>query len=192
MEDKINKLIDDNAKENLFSILAWKMMDGVDVQGHWLKIIKNNDPSCANDKSIYEVDYRITDNQETVGYLDIEHKVSWRSVEWPYPKTNIAKYPMKHWQINKFSGRMTNKLNSFMEKPIMSFWVGISADYQRCQIAPALNIFNFGVSANQPTRYSNTPLPIYEVPNEMCFYCKDAKDFTDTITGWYKDVYTKN
>lgn len=190
--NKIKDLITEPSEENKFGILAYKLMHGIEIDGKWLKLVKNNDPKSVNDKCIYDVDYRITEDGETIGYLDIEQKQKWLSGGWPYRKTNVPLYPMGQWKRHQFDGRPTNKLLRFQEKPNMSFWVGVSLDYKRCQVLPIYNMFNFGIKTKQKTSYDEMPLPIYEVPNKFCIYCENADQFTKTIMEWYQDVYLAN
>ena len=189
---KIDDLIIEPSEENKFGFLAHRLMYGIEINGKWLKLVKNNDPLSINDKRIYDVDYRITEDKETIGYLDIEQKQKWLSGGWPYPKTNVPLYPMAQWKRHEFDGRPTNKLLRFKEKPNMSFWVGVSLDYKRCQVLPIYNMFRFGAKTEQKTSYDEMPLPIYEVPNRFCTYCENADQFTNTITEWYQNVYLAN
>jgi len=183
---KIDDLEGKVDEEHKFANFAYHLMSGREIDGHWLRIIKLNNPTTKNDPAIFEVDFGIQEDGITVGYIDIEKKPGWIGGEWSYPRTNIALYPMAHWKNNHFNGNHTVKLQRFSQKPQFSFWIGTRGDYGALWIAPFLSIVAHGTRTEQPTRYSPTPLPIIAVPNEHCTFCQTADEFTDYIIDQYQ------
>lgn len=183
---KIEQLYGHTAEEHKFAVFAYRLMQGVDVNDHWLQIAKLNTPDKKVDNSIYEVDFGILEDSDIIGYIDLETKTQWKSGEWIYPRTNIALYPMQHWQRGNFNGNHTVKLQRFSQKPKMSYWIGVRADYGALWIVPFVNLAEYGVKTTQQTRYSEIPLPVIIIDNSYCTYCADADTFTEFIIEQYK------
>jgi len=176
------------AREHLFAALAYPLLNGRAVDGRWLQISKLNNPKRENDDAIYEVDYGLLADEVIAGYIDVECKVSWQVGGWPYRVTNIAKHPMAQWQRGQFTGRLTNKLHRFREKPALSFWVGMRKDWQACWVVNAATLFEHGTEASQPTGYSPIPLPVIQITNALCAFCDNADTFTDYIIAAYRSA----
>ncbi len=184
----ISDLHGDTATEHRFGALAYELMQGRDVDGEWLQIVKMNTPKNAHDAAVYEVDFGLTADCIVVGYIDLECKPQWRDGAWPYRVTNIARYPMAHWEENRFNGRHTNKIMRFAEKPDLSFWIAMRTDWQACWIIRAIDIFKHGVEGEQGTRYSERALPVYHIDNTLGHLCEQAQDLTEYITTIYHEV----
>jgi hypothetical protein len=172
----------DPANEHLFAPIARRLLVGVDCGVGWLRLVKNNDKTTADDLGHYKTDYRLDLNGETIGFLDIEQKFSWVKGRWPYPKVNVARFPMKHWQENRINGRPTNKLMSFKEHPHTSFYVAVRNDYAACVIVKASDIFEHGIKTIQQTKYDSRPLPIYELSNDLGTYIEDPDELASYIS----------
>jgi len=185
----IDDLKGDTSDEHRFALFASRLLNGVDVDGHWLQIEKLNTPHGKNDIAIYEVDYGIKADNEIIGYIDLEKKTNgWHAGQWPYVRTNIALFPMNHWQDNHFNGNHTVKLQRFSKKPRMSFWIGYRTDWGALWIMPFLDIALHGVVTEQNTRFSPVSLPVVAVPNQYGTYCDNENDFTDYIVYHYKEL----
>lgn len=177
----------DSSEEHLFTFLGRKLMAGVATDLGWLRLVKNNDKISALDDLEYQTDFRLELDGVVIGYVDIEKKVSWTSGPWRYGRINIARHPMSHWASGSFNGRPTNKLLSFMARPMTSFWVAVRSDYMACIVVSTADLFAFGVEALQHTRYSSEPLPVYQLPNGAGTYvdCPDA--FARLLVGEVMD-----
>lgn len=169
-------------EESRIAAVACHLQHGISLDGHFIKLVKTNDAQDADDDAIYEPDFGIFVNRAHIGTLDVECKPRWARGGWPYPRTNIAKHPMKHWQQGRFQkGRYTKKIQAFLEKPDTSFWVGVRADWQAVWILRAKDIFDHGRETTQRTRYKAVPLPIIAVSNQWGTFCNNADDFTNYI-----------
>ena len=174
--------------EYQFAILARQLLHGREVNGAWLQLIKNNNPTSNNDhQAKYRTDFILSADGKTIGYVDPERKIYWKAGEWPYPKINIARYPMSQWENNTITGRPTNKLIAFQELPAMSFWIGVRFDWSACLIVDARTLFDRGLKTMQTTRYKPEPLPVIELPNDVGTLCQDADQFTEYIINMYKE-----
>jgi len=183
---KIDDLEGKVDEEHKFANFAYHLMSGREIDGHWLRIIKLNNPTTKNDPAIFEVDFGIQEDGITVGYIDIENKPGWIAGEWPYPKTNVALYPMTHWKNNHFNGGHTVKLQRFSQKPQFSFWIGTRSDYGALWIVWFRYLVEHGRKTTQRTRFSEVSLPVIEVPNQYCTFIDNEDDFTKYIIDHYK------
>jgi len=174
--------------EHKFSNFAYQLEHGKDINGHWLQIVKLNVPKNKYDRAIYEVDFGIQEDGKAIGYIDLEVKISWNNDIWPYSKTNIPLYTMTQWKNGSFNGNYTKKLQRFSEKPDLSFWIAVRSDWGMLWIVWFKYLIEQGKRTLQPTRYSPTPLPIIEVPNQYCTLIDNAEDFTRYIIDHYKGV----
>ena len=172
--------------EYKMSKFAAQLMHGVDVDGHWFRIVKLNDQKYKDDPNRFEVDYGIERDGEIVGYIDPEEKTMWRSGECKYPRINIPLYPMAHWKRGSFNGRHTNKLVRFSQKPDLSFWMGARTDYEAYIIVPFKTMIAHGTETTQGTRYTETPLPVIAVANEHCVFIYTEDDFIDYFIKEFK------
>ena len=173
--------------EHQFAILARQLLHGREVNGAWLQMTKNNNPTSKNDRQAkYRCDFTLSADRQVIGYIDPERKPGWTANGWPYPRINIARYPMQHWEDNRITGRATNKLIAFQQLPDMSFWVAVRADWQACVIVDAQTIFDYGVEDEQNTRYIQKPLPVYWLDNDWATLCQGADEFTEHIVEMYR------
>lgn len=186
-KQEIKDLYGETDEEYKFALFAYKLLHGIDINGHWLQLKKLNEIKKADDPNKFEVDYGIFEDDSIVGYIDLEKKTTgWHSGVWPYPKTNIPLYPMAQWDAGKFNGNHTVKLQRFIKKPDLSFWIGVRTDWSAFWVVRFKFILEHGKRTTQQTRYSRIPLPIIEIGNEWCSLIDSADDFTRYITDHYK------
>jgi hypothetical protein len=171
----------DTRREHALAQLAWPLMGGTAIGPGWVRLDKNNTRDSQNDDNQYETDWVLTSDGQTLGYLDSEEKLQWKSGPWPYRYINVAKHPMRHWQDNRITGRETNKMRSFRSAPKTSFWVGARTDYRAAIVLPVSTLLSQGVETQQPTRYSATPLPVIQVASECGIYCDTPETFAAAI-----------
>ena len=187
-QDSLDDIKTPTEDEHQFAILARQLLHGREVNSAWLQMTKNNNPTGNNDRQAkFRCDFTLSANGQVIGYIDPERKTYWKANGWPYPKINIARYPMQHWEENRITGRETNKLIAFRELPAMSFWVGVRTDWQVCVIVDAQTLFEQGRDAMQGTRYKSESLPVIELPNELGTLCQNADEFTEYIIRMYKE-----
>lgn len=171
------------ADEHLFDPLAKHLLAGVATDKGWLRLVKNNVKVTADDRNEYETDFRLELDGALIGYLDIEVKPRWAFGGWPWPKINIARHPKSQWDDDRFDGRPTNKLISFQQLPELSFWVALRNDYRAALVVRAEHIFNSSIKSDQQTRYSDLPLPIYELRTTYGQIVNDADALRNLIVG---------
>ena len=178
-----------SSRESLLAVLGYQLMDGVDVDGQLLRLVKNNTRETVNDNNKYDVDFALVLDGDVIGYIDPEEKQRWTYGDWYYDNVNIALYPMKDWMNGgKWSGTPTKKIRRFIEKPDMSFWLGMRRDWQACMIMPWHMALDYGDIANIKTSYSNDPLKVIAIPRKHGFNCVSADDFTDYIVDYLRSV----
>ena len=170
----------DTRREHLLAVLGYQLMAGTAIDAGWVILQKNNTASSADDEAIYRTDWVITCDGDLIGYLDTEEKQSWTD-EWPYPAVNVAKHPMSHWKSGRFGDRLTNKMQSFMERPEHSWWVGVRKDWQQAVMVNAADLFQHGREASIRTKYSDVPLPVLRLPNDKARLARNADEFTRVI-----------
>lgn len=179
----------DPAREHKLALLAYPLLQGTAIAGHWVRMEKNNTIGSAGDANLYQTDWVITSDGHTVGYLDSEEKQQWLSGPWPWSYVNVAKHPMAHWKRGRFSGRLTNKLLSFRERPLMSFWVGVRQDYAAAMMVRASDLFAEGSEVLQHTRYSDTALPVIRIRQEFGSFVQDPSSFTNAIVRAFLETH---
>jgi hypothetical protein len=182
----------DTRREHALALLAYPILGGTAVAGSWLQLQKANVQGHLADEAKYSTDWVIQADGETIGYLDSEEKLQWRGGPWPWSFVNIAKHPMKHWEHGSFSGRETNKLRSFREKPELSFWVGMRMDYAAAMVIRASTLFEHASDYLQPTRYSDAPLPVFRLDRSFGLFCDTPEAFSQIIIDAYLETKHAN
>jgi hypothetical protein len=163
-------------------------MAGTAIEVGWIQLEKNNVASSEDDDAIYRTDWVLTCDGNVIGYLDTEEKQGWTD-HWPYKVINIAKHPMAHWKSGHFSGRLTNKLLSFLERPADSWWVAVRKDWQQAVLVNAEDLFDLGRDAEIRTRYSEVRLPVLQFPNDQARLARNADEFTKVIINRIRSRY---
>lgn len=181
----------DTRSEHRLASLAWPLLGGVESCGYWLQLQKNNVAATQDDESVYDTDWVLTADGHPVGYLDGEEKQRWHppAEAWPWPRVNIAKFPMSHWKRGVFTGRPTNKLLTFRKYPALSWWLGVRSDYLAVMMVNAADLFEHGVERAQRTGYSQTPLPVYSLDPRHGRLVTDADAFTVTVVSTFEAIY---
>jgi len=171
---------DDSQSEWGLGELFGFLLDGVDTERGWLKLLRNNARESVDDVDAkFRTDWRFELDGNLFGYMDAEQKQDWKHGDWPHPKVNVAKHPMAQWKTGSFDGRLTNKLISFQQYPDTSLWVGAGEDNHAVVMLLAANIFEDGQDELQPNKYGK-PLPVlavYEIPRTR----HKAEDVRDEV-----------
>lgn len=154
---------DDSQSEWGLGELFGFLLDGVKTDKGLLKLHRGNArESVDDDDAKFRTDWRFELNGNLFGYMDAEQKQKWVHDDWPHPKVNVAKHPMRQWKEERFDGRLTNKLISFQQYPDTSLWVGAGKDNHAVVMLLAAKIFNDGKDELQGNRYGK-PLPVFAV-----------------------------
>ena len=154
---------DDSQSEWGLGKLFGFLLDGVKTDKGLLKLHRGNArESVDDDDAKFRTDWRFELEGNLFGYMDAEQKQDWKHDDWPHPKVNVAKHPMRQWKEERFDGRLTNKLISFQQYPNTSLWVGAGEDNHAVVMLLAAEIFEDGEDELQGNRYGK-PLPVLAV-----------------------------
>lgn len=181
IERSVSDLCGDNTEsEWALAELFGFLLQGVKTDKGLLKMHRNNArESVDDDDAKFRTDWRFELERNLFGYMDAEEKKDWKNDDWPYPKVNVAKHPMRQWKERCFDGRLTNKLISFKEFPDTSLWVGARKDNQAVVMLIAAKIFKVGKDELQGNNYGD-PLPVlavHEIPRTL----HNAADVRDEV-----------
>jgi len=186
MPPTIDDLKNGSAEEEYkIAIFFARLLNGIDIDGNWIRLEKLNSQEYKDDPSLYEVDFGFKNNGEIIGYLDIERKTKWFD-EWKCWQVNIPLYPMSHWERGRFNGNHTVKLQRFSTLPRYSFWVGARNDYMAYIVIPFRTMIEHGKETTQKTGYDKTPLPVIAIPNKYCEFFDNEEDLINYFIAEFK------
>lgn len=188
-----------------YAAFASRLMTGFTVQGRYLQMAVNNQPSHERDATKFNIDARIILDGDEIGVLDLERKTQWHGGPWPYKKINIPYRPFSVFEKNQDGrGRLSSKvreLHKAYKTGRPGFWVGYSSPIadtsgqstfvsrQACLVVPASHIFSDQFNCRpdkQPNRFG-PPISVISLDNDAGIICFSEEEFTEVIVGAVTD-----